>query len=69
MSLLEIKNLDVNYGDFKAVKDISLNIEEGSIVSLIGANGAGKSTIMNTISGIHKPKSGQILFDGHDITG
>lgn len=69
MSLLEIKNLDVNYGDFKAVKDISLDIKQGSIVSLIGANGAGKSTIMNTICGIHKPKAGNILFNGQDITG
>lgn len=69
MPLLEITNLDVNYGDFQAVKDITMNIEEGSIVSLIGANGAGKSTIMNAICGINKPKSGKIVFNGHDITG
>lgn len=69
MSLLEVKNIDVNYGDFKAVKDISLSIEEGSIVSLIGANGAGKSTIMNTICGLNKPSAGEIIFDGKNIGG
>lgn len=69
MSLLEVKNMDVNYKDFKAVKNISLSIEEGSIVSLIGANGAGKSTIMNTICGWNKPAAGEIFFRNHNITG
>lgn len=69
MSLLEVKNIDVRYGDFLALHDVSLNVEQGSIVSLIGANGAGKSTIMNTICGLNKPASGQILFDGQDISG
>lgn len=69
MSLLEVKNIDVRYGDFLALHDVSLNVEQGSIVSLIGANGAGKSTIMNTICGLNKPSKGQILFDGKDISG
>ncbi len=61
MSMLEIQNLDVHYGDFHAIRDVSLSIKEGSIVSLIGANGAGKSTIMNTICGINKPSKGKTL--------
>ena len=69
MSLLEVKNLDVRYGDFLALHGVSLSVEQGSIVSLIGANGAGKSTIMNTICGLNKPAAGQIVFDGKDISG
>ncbi len=69
MSLLEVKNIDVHYGDFLALTDVSLNVEPGTIVSLIGANGAGKSTIMNTICGFNKPTKGQIIFDGQDISG
>lgn len=69
MSLLEVKNIEVRYGDFIALPNVSLNVEEGTIVSLIGANGAGKSTIMNTICGLNKPKSGDILFNGQSIAG
>ncbi len=69
MSLLEVKDIDVHYGDFLALQNISLNVEPGTIVSLIGANGAGKSTIMNTICGFNKPTKGQIIFDGQDISG
>ncbi len=69
MSLLEVKNIDVHYGDFLALQNISLNVEPGSIVSLIGANGAGKSTIMNTICGFNKPTKGEIIFDGQNISG
>lgn len=69
MSLLEVKNIDVHYGDFLALQNISLNVEPGTIVSLIGANGAGKSTIMNTICGFNKPTKGQVIFDGQDISG
>ena len=69
MSLLEVKNIDVHYGDFLAIKDVSLNVEPGTIVSLIGANGAGKSTIMNTICGLNKPTAGDIVFDGQSIAG
>lgn len=69
MSLLEVKNIDVHYGDFLALQNISLNVEPGTIVSLIGANGAGKSTIMNTICGFNKPTKGGIIFDGQNISG
>lgn len=69
MSLLEVKHIDVHYGDFLALKDVSINVEPGTIVSLIGANGAGKSTIMNTICGLNKPTKGEIVFDGQNIAG
>jgi len=68
-TLLSVRNLDVAYGDFLAIHDVSLDIKKGSVVSLIGANGAGKSTILKTIMGINKPKRGTIIFDGKDITG
>ncbi len=67
--LLKIEDLKVNYGGIEAVKGISLSVEEGQIVTLIGANGAGKSTTLRTISGLVKPRSGKITFDGQDITG
>ena len=68
-NILEIKNLSVNFGGIKAVKDISMDVEQGKIVTLIGANGAGKSTILRSVSGIVKPQSGDILFDGVSILG
>lgn len=67
--MLNISNLKVNYGGIEAVKDISFQVEEGSIVTLIGANGAGKSTTLRTIAGLVKPKSGRIEFMGSEITG
>lgn len=67
--MFEIKNLSVNYGGIEAVRDISLSVEEGTIVTLIGANGAGKSTTLRTTAGLVKPKSGKITFMGEDITG
>ncbi len=67
--LLKIEDLKVNYGGIEAVKGISLSVEEGQIVTLIGANGAGKSTTLRTISGLVKPRSGTITFAGEDITG
>jgi len=67
--LLSLQNIDVYYRNFHAVFDVSLNIEEGKITSLIGANGAGKSTILKAICGINKPTSGRIIFNGEDITG
>lgn len=67
--LLEIKDLHTNYGAIRALKGISFKIMSGQVVSLIGANGAGKSTTLNTISGLLKPKQGQIIFQGEDITG
>ncbi|NLY20254.1 MAG: ABC transporter ATP-binding protein [Tissierellia bacterium] len=66
--LLEINDLDVFYGNIHAIKGISLHINEGEIVSLIGANGAGKTTTLHTISGLLKPKNGEIIFEGDDIT-
>ena len=67
--MLEVKVLEVYYGGIHAVKGISLRVEDGQIVTLIGSNGAGKSTTLHTISGLIKPRSGNILFDGTDITG
>ena len=69
MSLLEVNHIDVHYGDFLDLKDVSIHVEPGTIVSLIGANGAGKSTIMNTICGLNKPTKGDIIFDGQNIAG
>lgn len=69
MALLEVHDLQAAYGAIKALKGISLSVEQGQVVSLIGANGAGKSTTLNTISGLLKPTQGRILFDGTDITG
>ena len=67
--MLEVKDLEVYYGAIHAVKGISLRVEDGQIVTLIGSNGAGKSTTLHTISGLIKPRAGNILFDGTDITG
>ena len=67
--LLRIEDLKVNYGGIEAVKGISLSVKQGEIVTLIGANGAGKSTTLRTISGLVKPRSGKITFDGQEITG
>ena len=66
--MLEIKNLEVSYGSISALQGISLKAEKGSIVTLVGANGAGKSTTLRTISGIVKARQGAIVFDGEDIT-
>ncbi|MHB1234189.1 MAG: ABC transporter ATP-binding protein [Microbacteriaceae bacterium] len=68
MTLLELKNVSVSYGRIEAIHDMSFSVEKGEIVSLIGANGAGKSTTMKTISGLINPTSGSIHFDGEDIT-
>ena len=68
-NILEIKDLVVSYGGIEAVKGIDLSIEEGKIVTLIGANGAGKSTTLKTIAGLVKPKNASILFEGQEILG
>ncbi|MCB0721619.1 MAG: ABC transporter ATP-binding protein [Ignavibacteriae bacterium] len=68
MAMLKIENLKVNYGAINAIKGINVNVEEGSIVTLIGANGAGKTTILRTISGLVKADSGTIRFLDQDIT-
>lgn len=65
--LLNIENITVSYGEIKALKGISFHVQEGEIVTLIGANGAGKSTTLRTISGLLKPKEGTICFQGEDI--
>ena len=65
---LEIKNLHVSYGGIRALKGISLTVEEGQIVTLIGANGAGKSTTLRAISGLQKVQSGSILYGGEELT-
>ena len=65
--MLEIKNLAVFYGDVQVIWDVSFEVKQGEIVALIGANGAGKSTILKSISGILRPKKGEILFEGKPI--
>ena len=67
-ALLEISNLAVNYGSIKAIKGISLDVEEGGITALVGANGAGKSTTLDAISGLVGKRGGRVLFAGKDIT-
>ena len=68
MALLEVKNLEVYYGVICALKGISFEVNEGEIVSLIGANGAGKTTMMQSVVGLIPKKVGSVVFDGHDIT-
>ncbi|MDY4034144.1 ABC transporter ATP-binding protein [Streptococcus dysgalactiae] len=65
--MLSVKQLSVNYGAIEAVKDVSFEVHEGEVVTLIGANGAGKTSILRTISGLVKPKSGSISFLGQDL--
>ena len=69
MSLLKVDNIHVYYGSIHAIKGVSFEVNEGEIVTLIGANGAGKSTTLNTISGLLKPKTGTITFEGKNIVG
>lgn len=69
MSLLEVQDLHVYYGSIHAIKGISFHVEKGEIVTLIGANGAGKSTTLNTVSGLLKPRDGSVFFDGSSIVG
>ena len=68
-NILEIKNLSVAYGGIEAIKDISFDVEEGKIVTLIGSNGAGKSSTLRSIAGIVKAKAGEVLFEGENILG
>ena len=67
MSMLKVENLSVHYGMIQAVRDVSFEVNEGEVVSLIGANGAGKTTILRTISGLVRPSAGKIEFLGHEI--
>ncbi len=66
--LLEVKDLHVSYGKIKAIRGINFNIDEGEIVTIIGSNGAGKSTTLNSLAGLVKVASGKIIFNGEDIT-
>ena len=67
--MLRVEDINVYYGAIHAIKGISLEVNDGEIVALIGSNGAGKSTTLRTISGLMKPKTGRIMYDGEDITG
>jgi branched-chain amino acid transport system ATP-binding protein len=69
MGLLEIVDLDVRYGEIEALRGVSFGVEQGAVVTLLGANGAGKSTTLRAISGLITPRSGVILFDGERIDG
>ena len=68
MAMLEVKDLEVYYGVICALKGISFEVNQGEIVSLIGANGAGKTTMMQSIVGLIPKKNGTVVFDGHDIS-
>jgi branched-chain amino acid transport system ATP-binding protein len=68
MSLLEMRSIDAQYGLLKAVRGVSLTIDEGETRALVGANGAGKTTLLRTIAGAHRPAAGSVIFDGVDIT-
>lgn len=67
-TFLNVENIEVYYGAIHAIRGVSFHVNEGEVVTLIGANGAGKSTILKTVSGLLRPKSGSISFDGTDIT-
>ncbi len=69
MSILHVEDLNVYYGSIHAVKGISFDVEEGEIVTLIGANGAGKSTTLNTVAGLLKPREGKVEFEGESLLG
>ena len=68
MSMLEVKDLKVYYGMIEAFKGVSFHVDEGEVIALIGANGAGKTTILHTVSGLLSPKNGSVTFEGVDIT-
>jgi branched-chain amino acid transport system ATP-binding protein len=67
--MLKIENLSVHYGDAQALDGVSLTVDEGAIVAIVGANGAGKTSLIRTIAGMHRPTGGRILFRGADIAG
>ncbi|MEG2720864.1 MAG: ABC transporter ATP-binding protein, partial [Oscillospiraceae bacterium] len=68
MAMLEIKDLEVSYGVINAIKGVSFEVNEGEVIALIGANGAGKTTILHTITGLIQAKSGSIVFEGKELT-
>ena len=65
--ILQVNDLHVYYGSIHAVKGVSFEVNEGEVVTLIGANGAGKSTVLNTVSGLLHPKHGSVVFEGKDL--
>jgi len=69
MPLIELKNVSVRYGEIEALRGVSLSVEAGEVVTLLGGNGAGKSTTLRAISGLTKPASGEILFEGKSLAG
>ncbi len=69
MALLQVNDIHVYYGSIHAVKGVSFEVNQGEVVTLIGANGAGKSTVLNTISGLLHPRMGSVEFEGHDLKG
>lgn len=68
MAMLEVKNLHVHYGVIEAIKGINFEVNKGEVIALIGANGAGKTTILHTVSGLIAPTKGSVIFEGKDIT-
>ena len=68
MAMLEVKNLEVYYGVIQAIKGISFEVNEGEVIALIGANGARKTTTLQTITGMLKPEKGEVIFNGVDIS-
>ena len=68
MAMLSVNNLQVHYGMIQAIKDVSFEVNEGEVIALIGANGAGKPTILHTVSGLLQPTKGSVIFEGQDIT-
>ncbi len=69
MSLLAVRDLDLFYGDAQALERVSVEVEQGSVVAIIGANGAGKTSLVRAIAGIERPRAGRVEFRGRDITG
>lgn len=68
MAMLEIKDLEVYYGVIQAIKGVSFEVNQGEVIALIGANGAGKTTILHTVTGLLSPKKGSVIFEGQEIT-
>ena len=68
MAMLEVKDLEVYYGVIQAIKGVSFQVNQGEVIALIGANGAGKTTILHTVTGLLSPKRGSVVFEGKEIT-
>lgn len=67
--MLRVENLHLRYGDFQALEGVSLEVGPGEVVAVVGANGAGKSSLIRSVSGMHRPQSGRVWFEGRDVTG